>query len=233
MRQERRPSKLARVLRRFFIFTLVAAFTTACGGAPRGAHGGTVAPYPTALTDPAELAGDFLFEQEIVLEFHGADGSVHERGFRAVLQKRGPELLLLGLAPHGGRGFTLTQRGQDIEFTAHVELELPFPARYILHDIHRVWFQVATTSPSPDGEVRLERHGERVVESWSGGRLVERRFERLDGEPEGEIVVTYEGGLAPGAPLSAEPPSHVRLDNAWFGYTLRARTLSWRAIAAP
>lgn len=212
------------------MLVFAALIASACGGAHQGiTGGGAIAPYPTALTDPAQLAGDFLFEQEITLEFHDRDGETHQRSFRAVLQKRGAELLLLGLAPHGGRGFTLSQRGQQIDFTAHVELELPFPARYILHDVHRVWFQPMLT-PDADGVARAERHGEDIIERFEAGRLVERRFERVDSEPSGAIVVRFDGGLAAGAPLAAAPPSTVTLDNPWFGYTLRARTLSWRAL---
>lgn len=194
----------------------------ACG--PRG--GQTTADpegpgYPTVLAAPASLDGDFAAEQEVRM--------THPRGenvFRAVLQKRGDELLLLGLAPHGGRAFLLRQVGDQVSFESYMPFELPFPPEYILHDVHRTWF----LGLAP-GERAAERDGEAVAEELDAeGRVVERRFVRLDGRPTGTIVVRFPGGLAPGAPLRAAPPDEVRFDNGWYGYQAVIRTLSWQAL---
>lgn len=182
--------------------------------------------YPTVLATPSSLGADFMMEQEVTMTH--AEG---EHTFRAILQKRGDELLLLGLAPHGGRAFVLTQRGQDVTFESFMPEELPFPPRYILHDIHRTWFQGTGDAPTnAEGWRELERDGERVRERVGTGGVLERHFERLDGAPAGSIVVRYGDGLAPGAPNGARPPDEVTFENGWFGYTGRVRTLSWEAL---
>lgn len=193
----------------------------ACG--PRGPSGpppssGEVPDYPTTLVPPSELEGDFLMEQEVAM--------THPQGaneFRAVLQKQGPRLILLGLAPHGGRAFLLEQTDEGVRFESYMPFELPFPPEYILHDIHRAWFITA-----PGGVT--ERDGERIEERKQGSRVLERSYRRLDGSPAGEITVHYEGGLAPGAPLTAAPPETVVLDNGWFGYRATIRTLRWQPL---
>lgn len=143
--------------------------------------------------------------------------------FRAMLQKQGDELLLLGLAPHGARAFLLRQTDEGVTFESYMPFELPFPPEYILHDIHRTWFQ------SSDGAA-IERHGERVTERMENGRVVQRIFERIDGQPAGRIEVNFGEGLPEGAPLSAAPPPEIVLDNGWFGYRATVRTLSWQAL---
>ena len=134
--------------------------------------------YPTVLAAPSALGPDFMMEQEVTM--------THAQGahtFRAILQKRGDELLLLGLAPHGGRAFVLTQRGEhDITFESFMPEELPFPPRYILHDIHRTWFQGAgSAAPDADGWREVERDGERVREHVGPEGITERTFERIPG----------------------------------------------------
>ena len=145
---------------------------------------------------------------------------VHSEGhntFIAVLQKQGDRLTLVGLAPHGGRGFLLEQIGQEVRFEKFIPVQLRFPPRFILHDIHRTWFPAA----DPDEDVRVEREN---------GRILERGYTRRSGQPSGEITIKYEGGLADGAPLRAEPPSVVTFDNGWFGYRGAVRTLSWQPL---
>ena len=191
----------------------------ACGGNSPQPDNGEVEPYPTVLAPPSTFGGDFAMEQDVTMTH--AEG---ENTFRAVLQKQGNELVLVGLAPHGGRAFVLTQRGTEVTFENFMPRELPFPAEYILHDIHRAWFKDA---PGEGGEME----GERVTEQVADGRVTERRYERLDGQPEGAIVVTYEGpGMAPGAPITEAPPERVVLDNQWFGYRATIETRNWQRL---
>ena len=182
--------------------------------------------YPTVLQPPASLGADFMMEQEVTMTH--AEG---QNTFRAILQKRGDELVLLGLAPHGGRAFVLTQRGDEITFESFMPEELPFPPRYILHDIHRTWFQSAgDAAPDANGWREVERDGERIREHVGPAGVTERHFTRLDGVPAGTIVVRYGDGLAAGAPNAAQPPTETTFENGWFGYTGSVRTLSWEAL---
>ena len=199
------------------------ALLIACGGAdtPRARPDD----YPTRLRAPSEIAGDFSFEHEVTIGF-----GEEEHSFRAVLQKGGNEIVLLVLGPHGGRGFMLRQEGTRVEFENYLPVELPFPPEFILYDVHRCWFVEPNPPEGESGTTTVERDGERITERWEAGRLHERRFERVDGRPEGTIVVRYHDGLDRSAPHAAEPPASVELDNGWFGYRTQVRTLSWQAL---
>jgi hypothetical protein len=186
---------------------------TGCGGGSAG----EVPAYPGHLRLPAEVPVDFMLRQHLVARYGD-----EESAFDLVLQKRGDELVLLGLAPYGGRAFALTQRGDTFEAEKFVPMRLPFPARHILNDIHRVLFRGSGLGAQrPDGDHMLEEHGERVEERWQDGQLVTRTYTRLDGEPAGRIRITYEGPTPPGG-ITA-PRVHV--DNGWFGYHLHIQNL--------
>jgi len=182
------------------------------------------ADYPGTLERPAELHAPGLGEAFALEQRVRSTSSQGEYEFRAVLQKQGDTLIVVGLGPHGGRGFVLTQRGDDIEFESYLPRELPFPPRYMLLDIHRAFFK-GLEGPLPDGVHREQRGEEEITERWEGGLLRERTFQRTSGEPEGTIRVTYEPGLG-----GDEPPREVTLHNGWFGYTLTITTLSHQLI---
>ena len=199
---------------RFGAVALFGALGLGCGPA--------VAPvraYPGALRAPSTVGGDFSIDQSVT--------AIHAQGqesFRAVIEKRGDSLVMVGLGPHGGRAFVLRQEGEAVTFESFIDRALPFPPRYMLLDVHRTWLLGLSGAPLPDGTHTAEVEGERVTEAWSDGRLRSRTFERLDGVPAGRITITYEGGLDP-APSSV-PPTRIELDNAWFGYRLLLEGLS-------
>ena len=206
----------------FAALTLVACGPPAPSGPPPEYPGGLLA--PSTLRSPPALGDAFALEQRVRIE--SPEGSWE---FRAVLQKRGDTLILVGLGPHGGRGFVLQQngdpdRGGTVELESHLPQELPFPPRFMLQDVQRVWFR-GLAGPLPDGEHVDTIDGDEITERWEGGRLLERTFRRVDGVPEGTLHATYEGGLGGDAP----PPS-VRFENGWFGYTLILTTLSHQRI---
>lgn len=202
---------------------VLALLAVACAGTPRRPPL-TEDAYPGALVDSAALPDGVFLRQRIEARFGGRSAS-----FAAVLQVDGGVLSLLALTPYGTRAFLLEQVGQSVRFTRYVDRELPFPPRFILVDVHRALFAgLGQPPPSALVEHRHEhtherafvREGERVTELWREGRLFERRFERLDGEPAGVIRARYPDGVAPGA-----LPARIELDNGWFGYQLSIRTL--------
>lgn len=196
----------------------------ACGPPPPTRH--VPADYPGELSPPSALRSPGLGEAFALEQRVRSSSSQGTYEFRAIMQRQGDTLIVVGLGPHGGRGFVLTQRGPEVEFESHLPQELPFPPRYMLIDIHRAWF-MGLEGPREDGVHREEHRGEEIVERWEGGLLRERTFRRVDGEPEGTIRVTYEPGLG-----GAEPPREVTLENGWFGYTLTITTLSHQRIEA-
>jgi uncharacterized protein DUF3261 len=196
-------------------FTL--ALTLACGcGAVRPTPTAPAPEYPGALTPPPLYGGDFLRSQKVVARYGGST-----RSFSAVLQKQADTLTLIGLTPFGTKAFVIEQVGVAVKFTSYLPGEFPFPPRYVLFDIHRVYFGGLGGAPLPDGEHLAERNGERIREVWKGGRLFERAFTRLADDPPGEMVIGYEGGMAPG--LS---PARIEIDNGWVGYHLSIATVS-------
>lgn len=207
-----RPSSLA---------VLPFALALAACGPPAGAT--PAREYPGPLRAPSAYPTDFVVDQTVT--------AIHPQGsesFRAVLEKNGDTLVMVGLGPHGGRAFVLAQEGDAIRFESQLPRELPFPPRYMLLDVHRAWLLGLAGAPLSDGEHRGEVEGEEIVETWADGRLIQRTFRRLDGEPAGLVRITYEGGLSPD--LSADPPSRVELDNGWFGYRLVLEGISRRAL---
>jgi hypothetical protein len=194
-----------------------AALLVACGGRRE-----TVAVPPRelgSLVPTGDIRGSFLYRQRVTAQRPG-----HEVSFEAVLQKQGETLTMLGLTPFGTRAFVLQQRGVAVEFTSYLPGELPFPPRYILLDLHRTLF--VTLGPAPaDGERSAVREGENVREVWRGGRLIERHYTRVDGNPAGSVDVRYDGGM-----VGHEPPDTVVYRNGWFGYTLTITTLARQAL---
>lgn len=200
----------------------LALLALAAGCGPSAATA-AVPVYPGTLRAPSAYAGDFVVDHTITAEH--AQGS---ESFRAVVEKRGDAIVMVGLGPHGGRAFTLRQEGEQIEFDNQLDRELPFPARYMLLDFHRVWFAALPDAPLSDGEHSARVDDEHVRETWAQGRLLSRSFERADAEPVGAIVITYEGGLSPD--LDAPAPARVVLDNAWFGYRLVLESITRRPL---
>ncbi len=177
--------------------------------------------YPGSLVDSREIAGEFMMRQRVEAHYPG-----RTMGFDAVLQRRDGELTLLGLTPFGTRAFVLTQRGRALDFSTALPLELPFPPRYMLMDIHRVFFITLGPAPAQDGERVETRDGEEIRETWRGGRLLRRSYRRLDGQPPGLIEVDYGEGM-----INRSPPRVIRFTNGWYGYRLEITTLAHQTLA--
>ena len=174
--------------------------------------------YPGLLRSSSVLPDDVLWRQRVTATW--GDESGH--GFDAALQKQGDVLTLLGLTPIGSPGFVLVLRAEQIEFENRSGDELPIPPRFILLDVQRVFFPWLGPPGRAldDGEHQGTVADERVVERWQGGRLMERRFTRMDGQPPGEITIRYtwerKDWIA---------PTRAIVDNGWFGYRLAVETL--------
>jgi hypothetical protein len=196
---------------------LTTALAVACGDPAPNPE--TPIPAPQGvLHAPSELGGDFSLDHRITIRWQGRDAS-----FRGVMEKRGDSLTLVGLAPHGGRGFVLRQEGLEVSFESQLPEALPFPPEHILMTLHRAWLLGIGTVVLADGEHRVERDGEEIVETWSGGRLTSRSFRALDGTPSGLFEITYEGGFDPS---HASAPTRVIVRDGWVGYELEADAIS-------
>jgi hypothetical protein len=180
--------------------------------------------YPGTLIASTELGDDFMARQKLAGEFEG-----QEFRFEAVLQLSKGVLTVIGLTPFGSKAFVLIQSGTEVDFQLLMDRPLPFPPEYMLQDIHRTWFW-HTRLPWKDGAPaedapEIEFEGERIREQWTGGALVRRTFERVDGVPAGVLRIDYIGGHRTG-----KPAPHVVIDNGWFGYRLEIETAQWRPL---
>jgi hypothetical protein len=163
------------------------------------------------------LQGDLILKQRVTIRWQGRAES-----FDAVLQKRGDELLLLGLGPMNSVGFTLSLDDRGVRFENRSGREIPFEPERILADVQRVFYPWISATPSC---MNCEQHGARagldVSEKIGPEMLEERRFTDSSGERTGEIVVRYtdwmDGGTIPGRAV---------LSNGWHGYELTVVTRS-------
>jgi len=178
--------------------------------------------YPGMLRRPEVLAHELLWRQRVTASWRDANGDSGSRSFEAVVQKQGPLLTLIGLSPLGSVGFVILLKGEDVELSNKTGQPLPFPPRFVLLDFQRVFFPWVSDGAAvmPDGEHSAELGGEQVIEIWSSGRLMERRFRRLDDQPEGELVVHYTW-----AEDNWIAPTRALLENDWFNYQLLVETL--------
>ena len=189
------------------------------------------APRPTQPPDPAqmqhllvpaqELAGrqDFLARQSL----RGRQGEREIHG-EVVVQKQGATLTLIGMTAFGSKAFVIQQDASGVKSQEFLPGSLPFPAEFMLLDVHRALF-IGLSPGTGDGERRGEREGEAITETWRGGKLVRRSFRRLDRRARGTIDIDYVDGMA-----GERPPARIVVVNGWFGYTVEITTVSWQAI---
>jgi hypothetical protein len=191
----------------------------ACSAVPRGPPRFDPDDYPGTIRPAATLPVDVLWQQRVTASW----GDRGRRAFDAALQKRGDELVLVGLSPMGSTGFVVRLHGLEISKSDPAGEELPFPPRFLLLDVQRTFYPWLAEDGAARGDGTFEGvvAGERVVEVVRDGRLVERRFTREDGEPQGVIRVAYEW-----AHDGWRGPSRAVLDNGWFGYRLDIVTLA-------
>ncbi len=202
------------------IVVLACLLLAACSGPPkRTAVILTSAPseYPGVLPDPRTLPQDFMVRQTLTIKTQ-RDGKPVEAELDAVLQKQGDTLLIVGFGPMNAKAFTLTQRGDRIEFAQFMGPELPFSPRNIVVDVHRVYFKrlPAPTEASYSGVLRGELDGESVEETWKDGQLRGSVFTRPGSKLKGAVRVERGPGCDP---VRCEPEA-ATLSNEWFGYTL-------------
>lgn len=178
--------------------------------------------YPGVLVSGPALAqrGDFMARQSLL----GRQGEREIHG-EVVVQKQGEALTLIGMTPFGSKAFVIQQDAAGVRSQEVLPGALPFPAEFMLLDVHRALFMGLSPGTGADGTRRGEREGEAITETWQGGKLMRRSFERLDRRPRGKIEIEYVGGMT-----GERPPARIRFKNGWFGYTIEISTVSWQAI---
>ena len=206
------------------VITTLALALVACTPRPSQPPDPTQMRYPGVLVTPKALAQreDFLARQSLV--GHYGPREVHGE---VVVQKRAATLTLIGMSAFGSKAFVIQQDADGVRSQEILPGSLPFPAEFMLLDVHRALFMGLSegTEGTPDGTRKGRREGEAITETWQGGKLLRRSFRRLDRRPRGTITVEYVGGMS-----GSRPPAKILLDNRWFGYTVEISTVSWQAI---
>lgn len=176
--------------------------------------------YRGPLVDPREIPGDFLWQQRV-----SATHGENRGAFDAVLQKKGAELLVLGLTPMNTRGFSLLQKGTSVEYKQFVPFELPFAPASVLYDIHRAFFYKLLGPFPGEGQRRASFENEQITDQFRAGRLVRRRFENVS-DSGGELIIEY----TPSGYALGSPPPLTAIENRAYGYHLRVETSSTVAL---
>jgi hypothetical protein len=163
------------------------------------------------LAPPEALTPDFAVHQRVTAEARGRSET-----FDAVLQKKGGELVVVGLVA-GVRAFVVKQTAAGVSYDQSFGPRPPFAPGRVLVDVHRIFFKrlSRTRGERPNGTLRGPLDGEQVEEDWIDGRLVERRF-FLSGRERGVVRIAYGDGCT----ADRCAPREVRLTNEWFGYTI-------------
>lgn len=142
------------------------------------------------LRDPARIPLDVAVRQRIAVRASTPEGE-RAGSFDAVLQKRGAELIVVGLGAAGVRTFVLRQTGSEVTFEQRFGPPLPVSPRRIVQDIHRVFFRTAPVPVGGEGERTASSDGETLTDRWEKGSLVERRIVGSDGE---RVVILFGEG---------------------------------------
>lgn len=153
----RRPGPAAAVA------LLVPLLLAGCRHAPWGGRALRACPGPVVST--RAIAGDFLLRQQVQV-----DADAGRFAFQLLVQKRGDELLLVGLHALGAKLFTVRQVGTRVTVNALPPRVLAVPPENVLHDLDRIRFAAPAESAeivrAPDGarvEIRDTRCGYRAV----------------------------------------------------------------------
>ncbi|GEM_PF-857844 len=164
---------------------------------------------------------DFFMRQRLVGEFDG-----HKIRLDAVIQKQGASLSVVGLTPFGTKAFVLKQEGNSIFFESFMASEMPFPARYILEDIHRsfLWDVLLPWGQhGENGAQTFRGEGTVVIERWEDDKLLSRTFESPDRAS--RISIDYGTGMHEG-----HPPRTLKLVNDRQGYILSIETAQFQIL---
>ena len=98
---------------------------------------------PGPLVPTQQIEGEFRIRQRVRVQGEDLDWRLE-----LVTQKRGDELVLVGLDAFGAKSFVVTQRGSEVS-VERPRGRLPLAPGNLLRDLHRARFAPAGASPEP------------------------------------------------------------------------------------
>lgn len=193
----------------------VSMLAAGCRHLPPPLRGRALPDCPGLLLATDAIPGDFLVRQRVLVTAGDQSWPL-----QLVAQKRGDVLTLVGFHPLGAKLFTLQQRGVRVTVDAAPAPLLEIPPRNLLRDFHRERF-FAVTDAGADGTFRERRGDVEIREQRQAGRVVERRFVAIAGDPSATVVLRFEP-----TPDAAGGMPRVVLDHGACGYRAEITTLS-------
>jgi hypothetical protein len=118
------------------------AFTAACSGLPFAPR--AIPDCPAEIRSTEGIPGDFEIRERVTVWTEDVDFP-----FELVVQKRGRELVLVGLSPMGAKLFSVVQVGIETDVDALPAAVLPIPPLNVLRDLHRFRF-AGPNAPTPE-----------------------------------------------------------------------------------
>jgi hypothetical protein len=108
----------------------------ACSGFPFSPR--SIPDCPGEIRSTDEIAGDFSFRERVIVSAEDVNFP-----FELIAQKRGRELVLIGISPLGAKLFSVVQRGLETRVDALPGAALPVPPLNVLRDLHRFRFSLS------------------------------------------------------------------------------------------
>jgi len=120
---------------RLLVTSILLSFASACSGFPHASR--SIGNCPSEIRSTDEIPGDFTIRHRVTVSAEDLDFP-----FELIVQKKGRELVLVGLSPFGTKLFTVIQTGIETDVDALPRAVLPIPPLNVLRDLHRLRFPV-------------------------------------------------------------------------------------------
>ena len=146
--------------------SILISFVSACSGFPHAPH--SIEDCPAEIRSTDEIPGEFTIRQRVTVSTEDL-----KFPFELIVQKKGRELVLIGLSPMGAKLFSVIQTGIETDVDALPRAVLPIPPLNVLRDLHRLRFPVPN-GPMTDLDQAVFDHA---------GCRYSIRFETLSEEP--------------------------------------------------
>ncbi len=120
---------------RLLAASILIFFASACSGFPHAPR--SIGDCPAEIRSTDEILGDFTVRHLVTVSAKDVNFP-----FELIVQKKGRELVLIGLSPLGAKLFTVIQTGIETHVDALPSAVLPIPPLNVLRDLHRLRFPV-------------------------------------------------------------------------------------------
>jgi hypothetical protein len=117
----------------------LALLLSACSHFPYGPR--SIGSCPGEIRSTDEIPGQFTLRQRVTVTTENLNFP-----FELIVQKKGRELVLIGLSPLGAKLFTVVQTGSETEVQALPGVVLPIPPLNVLRDLNQHGFPMHDAS---------------------------------------------------------------------------------------